>query len=131
MLLSIPEVLTTEQVAEARRLLDTADWVDGRVTAGTQSARVKRNEQLPEDHPAARQLGELIVGRLQQQPLFMSAALPARIFPPLFNRYRAVTRSGTMSTTPSASRAAHIIVFVPTFRRRCSCRLPANTTAAS
>jgi len=86
-LLSIPEVLTAEQVAEARRLLDTADWVDGRVTAGTQSARVKRNEQLPEDHPAARQLGELIVTRLQQQPLFMSASLPARIFPPLFNRY--------------------------------------------
>ena len=87
MLLSIPEVLTAEQVAEARRLLDTVDWVDGRVTAGIQSSRVKHNEQLPEDHPAARQLGELIVMRLQQQPLFMSAALPARIFPPLFNRY--------------------------------------------
>jgi len=86
-LLSIPDVLTAEQVAEAQRLLDTADWVDGRVTAGAQSAQVKRNEQLPEDHPAARQLGELIVARLQQQPLFMSAALPARIFPPLFNRY--------------------------------------------
>ena len=87
MLLSIPEVLTSEQVAEARHLLDSADWVDGRVTAGIQSGKVKRNEQLPEDHPAARQLGELIVNRLQQQPMFMSAALPARIFPPLFNRY--------------------------------------------
>jgi PKHD-type hydroxylase len=86
-LLSIPDVLTAEHVAEARRLLDAADWVDGRVTAGTQSAKVKHNEQLPEDHPAARPLGELIIARLHQQPLFMSAALPARIFPPLFNRY--------------------------------------------
>jgi PKHD-type hydroxylase len=87
-LLSVPDVLTSGQVAEARRLLDAANWVDGRVTAGIQSAQVKRNEQLPEDHPAARQLGEQIVAQLQRQPLFMSAALPARIFPPLFNRYQ-------------------------------------------
>ena len=87
MLLSVPDVLTAEQVAHARRLLDAASWVDGRVTAGIQSAQVKRNEQLPEDHPAARELGELIVTQLQRQPLFMSAAIPARIFPPLFNRY--------------------------------------------
>lgn len=87
MLLSIPDVLTSGQVAHARRLLDAASWVDGRVTAGVQSAQVKRNEQLPEDHPAARELGELIVAELQRQPLFLSAAIPARIFPPLFNRY--------------------------------------------
>jgi PKHD-type hydroxylase len=86
-LLSIPDVLTSGQVAHARRLLDAASWVDGRVTAGVQSAQVKRNEQLPEDHPAARELGELIVAELQRQPLFLSAAIPARIFPPLFNRY--------------------------------------------
>ena len=88
MLLQIPEVLTSEQVAHARRLLDGANWVDGRVTAGRQSAQVKDNEQLPEDHPVARELGDMVLGALQQSPLFASAALPLRVFPPLFNRYR-------------------------------------------
>jgi PKHD-type hydroxylase len=88
MLLQVPDVLTTEQVAQARHLLDTADWVDGRVTAGRQSAQVKDNEQLPEDHPVAQQLGDLILTALQGNALFVSAALPLRVFPPLFNRYR-------------------------------------------
>jgi len=87
-LLEIPEVLTIEQVAHARRLLDGTNWVDGRVTAGRQSAQVKDNEQLPEDHPVARELGDMILGALQQNALFASAALPLRVFPPLFNRYR-------------------------------------------
>jgi len=87
MLLEIPEVLTADEVQEARVRLDAADWVDGRVTAGRQSAEVKANEQLAEDHPAARDLGQAIVAALQRQPLFLSAALPLRIFPPLFNRY--------------------------------------------
>jgi PKHD-type hydroxylase len=87
MLLSIPEVLTGDQVAEAREQLARADWVDGRVTAGYQSSRVKHNRQLPEDHPAARALGEMILAALQRSPLFISAALPLRIFPPLFNQY--------------------------------------------
>jgi PKHD-type hydroxylase len=88
MLLQIPEVLTTEQVAQARRLLDAAPWVDGRVTAGHQSARAKENVQVPEDHPAAREVGDLILTALQRNPLFISAALPLRVFPPLFNRYQ-------------------------------------------
>jgi PKHD-type hydroxylase len=88
MLLQIPDLITPEQVAHARRLLDSADWVDGRVTAGVQSARVKDNEQLPEGHPVARQLGELIVTALQGNGLFVAAALPLRVFPPLFNRYQ-------------------------------------------
>jgi PKHD-type hydroxylase len=88
MLLQIPDVLTAEQVAHARRLLDAADWMDGRVTAGHQSARAKDNMQLPEDHPVARELGDLILTALQQNPLFISAALPLRVFPPLFNRYQ-------------------------------------------
>jgi PKHD-type hydroxylase len=88
MLLQIPDVLTTEQVVHARRLLDEATWVDGRVTAGHQSARAKDNSQLPEDHPVARQLGEMVVQALQRNPLFISAALPLRVFPPLFNRYQ-------------------------------------------
>ena len=87
MLLHVPEVLTAEQVASCRRALDAADWVDGRVTAGHQSARAKDNLQLPEDHPAAREWGERIVMALERSPLFMSAALPAKVFPPLFNRY--------------------------------------------
>jgi len=87
MLLTIPDVLTRDQVAEARDHLARADWVDGRVTAGYQSSRVKDNRQLPEDHPAARALGEMILAALQRNPLFISAALPLRIFPPLFNQY--------------------------------------------
>ena len=87
MLIQIPDVLSAEQVAHARRLLDAADWVDGRVTAGPQSARVKDNAQLPEGHSAARALGEVIVTALQRHPLFISAALPLHVFPPLFNRY--------------------------------------------
>jgi PKHD-type hydroxylase len=87
MLLHIPNVLSAAQVVQARTLLARADWVDGRVTAGHQSARVKDNQQLPEDHPVARQLGDVILSVLPRTPLFMSAALPLRIFPPLFNRY--------------------------------------------
>jgi PKHD-type hydroxylase len=88
MLLQIPDVLSIEEVAHARRLLDAADWVDGRVTAGRQSAQVKDNLQLPEDHPVARELGDMILTALQQSALFASAALPLRVFPPLFNRYQ-------------------------------------------
>ncbi len=95
MLLAIPDVLTAEQVAHARRLLDQADWVDGRVTAGHQSARAKDNMQLPKDHPVALQLGEIILAALGQNPLFISAALPSRVFPPLFNRYQGGQSFGT------------------------------------
>jgi PKHD-type hydroxylase len=87
MLVQIPDVLTAEQVAHARRLLETAEWVDGKVTAGHQSARAKDNRQLPEGHPVARELGTMIVQALQRHPLFMSAALPLHVFPPLFNSY--------------------------------------------
>jgi PKHD-type hydroxylase len=87
MLLHIPEVLAAEQVLESRRLLDAADWVDGGVTAGFQSTRVKRNRQLAEASPAARQIGELILDALNTNMLFASAALPSKVFPPLFNRY--------------------------------------------
>ena len=88
MLLQVPDVLTIEQVAHARRLLDASNWVDGRVTAGQQSAKVKDNQQLPEGHPVAQELGDLILTALQGNGLFVSAALPLRVFPPLFNRYQ-------------------------------------------
>jgi PKHD-type hydroxylase len=95
MLLAVPDVLTAEEVVEARRLLDAASWVDGRVTAGHQSVRTKDNEQLAEGSEAARVLGEKVVAALQRSPLFVSAALPLRVFPPLFNRYAASQSFGT------------------------------------
>ena len=95
MLLAVPGVLTAEQVAHARRLLDSAQWQDGRVTAGHQSALAKDNEQLPEDSPVARELGNLVLGALERNALFVSAALPARVFPPLFNRYGGGQSFGT------------------------------------
>jgi PKHD-type hydroxylase len=88
MVVQIPEVLSAQQVAHARRRLDEAEWVDGRVTAGHQSKQVKDNQQLPEDHPVARELGDMIGESLSRNPLFLSAALPLRVFPPLFNRYQ-------------------------------------------
>lgn len=87
MLLQIPNVLTTEEVRDVRGALDAAEWIDGRVTAGHQSARAKDNEQIPENHPAARRIGDAIVTALARNPLFRSAALPLHVFPPLFNRY--------------------------------------------
>jgi PKHD-type hydroxylase len=94
-LLAVPDVLTAAQVTHARELLERAEWVNGRVTAGHQSARTKDNMQLPEGSPAARQLGDVVLAALQQSPLFLSAALPLRVFPPLFNRYRVGQGFGT------------------------------------
>jgi PKHD-type hydroxylase len=95
MLLPIPEVLSPEQVAHSRRLLDEAEWVDGRITAGHQSAKAKHNEQLPEDHPVARKLGDLVLAALERNALFTAAALPLKVFPPLFNRYEGGQAFGT------------------------------------
>ncbi|HXA38261.1 MAG TPA: Fe2+-dependent dioxygenase [Phenylobacterium sp.] len=89
MLLHVPGVLSAQQVAAARETLAGQTWADGRATAGEQSALAKRNLQLPQDAPAARELGETILGVLGRNPQFVSAALPLRVFPPLFNRYDA------------------------------------------
>jgi PKHD-type hydroxylase len=89
MLVRIPNVLTPEQVRHCRDVMERASWVDGRVTAGHQSAQVKRNLQLPEGTPEARELGDMVLAALNRNPLFMSAVLPKKIFPPLFNRYDA------------------------------------------
>jgi len=80
-------VLAPEQLREARTILEAAEWVDGKITAGHQSARAKDNQQVREDSPAARQLGDMIVAALERNPRFVSAALPLKVFPPLFNRY--------------------------------------------
>lgn len=95
MLFAIPDVLTAEQVAQAREILSSTEWIDGRATAGHQSSRTKDNVQIPENHPAARQLGEVILTALGQNALFISAALPSRVFPPLFNRYSGGQSFGT------------------------------------
>lgn len=87
MMLQIPAVLDKDEVARLRALIDAADWTDGNVTSGFQSALAKQNRQLPEGSDAAREAGAAILAALERHPLFLSAALPARIFPPLFNRY--------------------------------------------
>jgi PKHD-type hydroxylase len=88
MLLQIPQVLTSDQVAQFRSRMEGAAWVDGNVTSGHQSAQAKYNEQLAEDSAVARELGDAVVAALGRNQLFFSAALPKRVFPPLFNRYQ-------------------------------------------
>ena len=87
MLICVPDVLSKAEVADFRAAMDAADWEDGRSTAGAQSAKVKKNEQLPPNSDIARQLGEAVIRALVVNPLFVSAAIPKQIFPPLFNRY--------------------------------------------
>ena len=87
MLLQIPDVLTADQVAQFRARLDVAPWCDGRVTAGHQSSKAKDNAQLPEDSAEARELGAQVLDALARNSTFFAAALPKRIYPPLFNRY--------------------------------------------
>jgi PKHD-type hydroxylase len=87
MLLRIPQLLTQAQVEECRAALETADWTDGKATAGYLSSRVKDNAQVPEGHKIARKLGDMILDALDKNPLFVSAALPLKVVPPLFNRY--------------------------------------------
>src|SRR3569623_2307216 len=89
MLVQIPTLLSAEQVQAIRAKLDADDapWVDGRATAGHQGARVKHNRQIDEAAPLARARGDVILGALERHPLFFSAALPNRVYPPLFNSY--------------------------------------------
>ena len=89
MMVHIPKVLAPEQVARCRDVMVKAEWVDGRVTAGHQSQRVKNNLQLPEDSTQARELGQMVMQALVRSALFFSAVLPKQVFPPLFNRYDA------------------------------------------
>jgi PKHD-type hydroxylase len=95
LLLQIPGVLTAHELAHCQRLLASAAWIDGRVTAGHQSAQVKHNRQLAEDSEVARELGKVVVAAISRNPLFISAALPNRIFPPLFNCYEVGDGFGT------------------------------------
>jgi PKHD-type hydroxylase len=87
MLLHVKQVLNADELREARAILARATWGDGRVTAGVQSARAKNNEQLPQDAAETRALQQIVLGGLNRHAVFFSAALPKRVFPPLFNRY--------------------------------------------
>jgi PKHD-type hydroxylase len=95
MVIAIPDLLMPPEVARIRATIDAADWVDGNVTSGHQSALAKKNEQLPEYSAAAREAGAIVLAALQRSPLFIAAALPAKIFPPLFNRYAGGDNFGT------------------------------------
>ncbi|MEB0040383.1 MULTISPECIES: Fe2+-dependent dioxygenase [unclassified Pseudomonas] len=89
MLLHIPGIFNRDEVARIRLALEQADWADGKITAGFQSAKAKHNLQLPEGHPLAQEIGAALLERLWANPLFMSAALPNKVFPPLLNCYTA------------------------------------------
>jgi PKHD-type hydroxylase len=95
MLIAVPQLFTKEQVTEARGHLLPAEWVDGRVTAGYQAQEVKRNAQIPEGSPAHQTVGEMVLKALARSPRFMSAALPLRVFPPMFNSYAGGQTFGT------------------------------------
>lgn len=95
MLIQIPNVLTADQVASCRKRLDSSQWIDGNVTAGHQSRLAKNNMQLAEDDAAAVEIGDVILAALESNTLFVSASLPRKIFPPLFNRYSGGQNFGT------------------------------------
>jgi PKHD-type hydroxylase len=95
MLLQLPNVLTTDELKTLRERLAAASWIDGKVTAGHQSIRVKENLQIAENSAEARDLGAIVLKALERNALFMSAALPTTIYPPLFNRYEAGMTFGT------------------------------------
>ncbi|BET68266.1 Fe2+-dependent dioxygenase [Opitutales bacterium ASA1] len=95
MILSIPDILPADALRRARERLETADWIDGRATAGHQGARVKNNRQLPVESPVAREVGTVLLQALARTPLFVSAALPLHILPPMFNSYSGGEQFGT------------------------------------
>lgn len=94
MLLRIQNVLSRDQVAQFRALMEAADWTDGNQTSGLQSALAKNNSQLPEGSPLAKQLGGAVLDAVGASPQFVSAALPLKVFPPLFNRYEGAQSFG-------------------------------------
>lgn len=104
MLVAIPAILSPDQLAEVRRLVEAGDWEDGRKTAGQQSELAKRNLQLTASCPNATAAGEIVLSALSANGLFMSAALPHRVFPPLFNRYDSVAGHGFGSHVDNAIR---------------------------
>ncbi len=109
MLITIDPLLTPQELADAQALLSGAAWVDGRVTAGTQAAQVKNNQQLAEDAPPLPALRRLVLQALSRNADFMAAALPLKVLPPFFNRYAGATNTygahvdGAMRQAPDGS----------------------------
>ena len=95
MIIEIPALLDAVAVARLRAIIDAGEWVDGNATSGPQAALAKRNEQLAEECSAAREGGALVLDALGKAPLFVAASLPAKVFPPLFNRYAGGQMFGT------------------------------------
>jgi PKHD-type hydroxylase len=95
MILRVPQVLNADELKQLQVLLQAADWADGKVTAGTQSAKVKRNIQLPETSESAEQARQIVLKALSRNALFFSASLPKKIYPPLFNQYKIGMDFGT------------------------------------
>ena len=104
MLIAVPQVLSSDQLAEVRRLVDAGEWRDGKATAGQQSELAKRNLQLPSSDANAQAAGRIVMDAIANNGLFMSAALPDRVFPPLFNRYDAGAGHGFDSHVDNAIR---------------------------
>jgi len=94
MIVQIPNILTPEEVAHCRQILEASQWVDGALSAGEQAKKVKFNLQIPQESEEAQNLGELILNALGRNPLFNSLALPLHVYPPLFNRYDVGMRYG-------------------------------------
>ena len=95
MMIAIPDVLNPEQLARVRAIVGAAEWVDGNVTSGRQAALIKNNRQLPDDGLAAREAGGIVLDALGRSALFIAAALPAKVLPPMFNRYAGGQAFGT------------------------------------
>ena len=104
MLIAVPQVLSSDRLAEVRRLVDAGEWRDGKATAGQQSELAKRNLQLPSSDANAQAAGRIVMDAIANNGLFMSAALPDRVFPPLFNRYDAGAGHGFDSHVDNAIR---------------------------
>ena len=131
MLLHIKQVLTPEQAAQARARIEGERWVDGNVTSGHQSAQAKYNEQLPEESPVAQELGRTILAALERSALFMSAALPKQVFPPLFNRYAGGMNFGSHVDNAIRVHAASRTRMRTDLSATLFLRRPRSTTAAS
>lgn len=95
MLIAMPNLLSAAEVASLRAIIDAAEWIDGSATAGAQSKLAKDNMQLPEDHDATRRAGQIVRDALSRSSLFMAAALPLKVYPPMFNSYSGGQRFGT------------------------------------
>ena len=108
-----------------------ADWVDGRATAGHQSAQVKDNLQLPEGGPEARRLGDMVLGALERNALFIAGVLPLKVFPPLFNRYDAGMTFGAHVDNAIRQVPGPRTASAPTCPAPCSSPSRTTTTAAS